>query len=535
MSTLSCSYSGRILNYRITNEGGNKFSILSESPHPSLQALLESYKSSPLPSHKGLGEARIVLVTPISVDPTWEQEKNSEKSPVSSAVPKTATHHSHSHSLSSIPPPPLPPKDVTLSETTSTKAAPESHSTKKEVGPLSIPATKKRSVDKLHLRTKESISPGKAAIDPQKDGPHLHRSPLPSRKVSEEDNALPRLFPKDETSPASKKRSVDKLHLRTKDKESSSSRKAAIDCHLPQKDGPHSRGSPLPSRKVSEDNASPRCFPKDETSPASIKHTRLAAGKSSTSQLHSKDKASSPAPPPASKDEAGITTSRRDFPMPLPPKDEASLELSTTPSRRDEVSVLPTSPSRRMIRDSPMLLPPKDGVDSPLPSRRAVHPPKAHQLSPSFQDKAPPTPNLPACKPDVLVHNPPPSKSRTPREIRQISPHVSSQKPKVSLRKLTLLKWKDQDVVKTFRLLDEVSGKWQLFGTLLGLSTNKLLVWEKEHPKNITMCCNKVMEYWLVGGCTDYPATWEGMYTLLEDAELSEIAKELKKAIDCPI
>ncbi len=105
---------------------------------------------------------------------------------------------------------------------------------------------------------------------------------------------------------------------------------------------------------------------------------------------------------------------------------------------------------------------------------------------------------------------------------------------KLSLKALTLLKWKDGEKVKIFRLVDEVSTKWQLFGTLIGLSANKLQVWEKENTNNITMCCNKVMEHWLlVGGSRDYPTTWEGLYTLLEDAELSEVANSLKKAVDC--
>lgn len=38
--------------------------------------------------------------------------------------------------------------------------------------------------------------------------------------------------------------------------------------------------------------------------------------------------------------------------------------------------------------------------------------------------------------------------------------------------------------------------------------------------------------YWLNGGGKDdYPATWEDLYILLDDAELTEIARKLKDAV----
>ena len=42
----------------------------------------------------------------------------------------------------------------------------------------------------------------------------------------------------------------------------------------------------------------------------------------------------------------------------------------------------------------------------------------------------------------------------------------------------------------------------------------------------------KVMEHWLAeGGTPDYPATWEGLYELLEDVEYAEVAEELKRIV----
>lgn len=47
------------------------------------------------------------------------------------------------------------------------------------------------------------------------------------------------------------------------------------------------------------------------------------------------------------------------------------------------------------------------------------------------------------------------------------------------------------------------------------------------------MCWARVMEQWLNGQREDdYPSTWEGLYMLLNDAEFSVVAEELKVAVD---
>ena len=97
-----------------------------------------------------------------------------------------------------------------------------------------------------------------------------------------------------------------------------------------------------------------------------------------------------------------------------------------------------------------------------------------------------------------------------------------------------MLKWSDKKGnKKTFRLVDKVSAKWRQFGTLLGISMNLLSSWDKQHRGNANVCFTKVMEYWMnAGGKEKYPPTWEGLYALLEDAEYSQVAVELKKAVD---
>ena len=88
--------------------------------------------------------------------------------------------------------------------------------------------------------------------------------------------------------------------------------------------------------------------------------------------------------------------------------------------------------------------------------------------------------------------------------------------------------------MQTFRLVDRVSASWRRFGLILGLTGNQLDVLADQYRGDSNMCWAKVMECWLSGSCKrdDYPVTWEGVYTLLNDAEYSVIAEELRMAVD---
>lgn len=52
-----------------------------------------------------------------------------------------------------------------------------------------------------------------------------------------------------------------------------------------------------------------------------------------------------------------------------------------------------------------------------------------------------------------------------------------------------------------------------------------------ENLGNLTLCWNKLMECWLQDGMHEYPATWEGLYILLEDANFPAVAEKLRKAV----
>lgn len=86
--------------------------------------------------------------------------------------------------------------------------------------------------------------------------------------------------------------------------------------------------------------------------------------------------------------------------------------------------------------------------------------------------------------------------------------------------------------MQSFRLKDEISSQWEELGTLLDLSLNQMEVWRKECLGKIAPCWKRVIEHWLtIGGTPDYPATWDGLYKLLEDVGCPAIADKLKSIV----
>ena len=102
-----------------------------------------------------------------------------------------------------------------------------------------------------------------------------------------------------------------------------------------------------------------------------------------------------------------------------------------------------------------------------------------------------------------------------------------------SLSLLNLLKWKDEEGrEQELRVVNLVCAQWEDFGLLLGFEFNQLKMWDTEYRGNSKKCWNEVMNQWLVqGGSRDYPATWEGLYTLLRDTGFANTVGKLKNAI----
>ena len=75
-----------------------------------------------------------------------------------------------------------------------------------------------------------------------------------------------------------------------------------------------------------------------------------------------------------------------------------------------------------------------------------------------------------------------------------------------------------------------------MIGTLLDFEVDQLDAWDTQYRVDANMCLLRVIQHWLDGGSeSEYPVTWDGFYSLLEDAECAEIAKELRKAVSLAV
>ena len=106
--------------------------------------------------------------------------------------------------------------------------------------------------------------------------------------------------------------------------------------------------------------------------------------------------------------------------------------------------------------------------------------------------------------------------------------HTLAVKP--NSRSLSVIKWMNEsEEVETFQLKSLVFHKWKDIGNLF-VPRQLLDAWAKE--KDAKGCCDKVFSYWLDNPPRYYPVTWEGLYELLNDSELGQVATDLKRAVD---
>ena len=55
--------------------------------------------------------------------------------------------------------------------------------------------------------------------------------------------------------------------------------------------------------------------------------------------------------------------------------------------------------------------------------------------------------------------------------------------------------------------------------------------WNTQYLADAARCWMKIMQCWLNGESDEYPPSWEGLYTLLEDVGYPAVATELKTAV----
>ena len=102
---------------------------------------------------------------------------------------------------------------------------------------------------------------------------------------------------------------------------------------------------------------------------------------------------------------------------------------------------------------------------------------------------------------------------------------------KPNMANLRLFKWQDttSGETKRFHLKSRIAHKWRDIGDLV-TTFEQLEVWSSD-LKDSKRCCEAVLNHWLNHPPPGYPPTWEGLFELLEDSELSTIAADLKAAL----
>ena len=99
-------------------------------------------------------------------------------------------------------------------------------------------------------------------------------------------------------------------------------------------------------------------------------------------------------------------------------------------------------------------------------------------------------------------------------------------------RNLTLIEWKNEQGRKQqFRLKQLICHKWKDIGCLLEIPLPLIVGWEKKYREDPIDSINAVLGHWFENPTEFYPLTWEGLDHLLNDAELGQVAKDLKQAL----
>ena len=102
-----------------------------------------------------------------------------------------------------------------------------------------------------------------------------------------------------------------------------------------------------------------------------------------------------------------------------------------------------------------------------------------------------------------------------------------------TLKNLQLIRWQDENgELKKFRLRRSICNKWQIVGDLISVDVSILESWGTKYRGDSLQCIKRVLSHWLDHPTEEYPASWEGMYRLLEDIECSNVAKKLRQCVN---
>ena len=101
------------------------------------------------------------------------------------------------------------------------------------------------------------------------------------------------------------------------------------------------------------------------------------------------------------------------------------------------------------------------------------------------------------------------------------------------------IKWEDENEVKReLRIYSKIAHKWRQIATRLGFELGEIESVEENHHRNDSRI-TAVLRRWFenarsLSNASRYPKSWQGLIILLEDAELGEVAEEMKMALSSP-
>ena len=110
----------------------------------------------------------------------------------------------------------------------------------------------------------------------------------------------------------------------------------------------------------------------------------------------------------------------------------------------------------------------------------------------------------------------------------------------VEHRFVDLIKWKDENGgERELRIYSKIAHRWRQIATRLGFELGEIESIRKNYPFDDNDRVTTVLGRWFenarsLSNARRHPKSWQGLINLLEDAELSEVAEEIYKALSSP-
>ena len=105
---------------------------------------------------------------------------------------------------------------------------------------------------------------------------------------------------------------------------------------------------------------------------------------------------------------------------------------------------------------------------------------------------------------------------------------------------MDLIKWEDESQIRReLRIYSKIAHKWKQIATRLGFEIGEIESIRKNSSFDDNDRITAVLRQWFenaksLPNASRYPKSWQGLINLLEDAELGEVAEELKRALFSP-